>query len=483
MPLFDSYPEAPDPNVIQIKLDLKRTFVAESIFTDEFGIHDKMFRILVSYSKRNPSVGYCQGMNCLVGMILMVVTNEEDAFWLFCTLIETILPLDYYSLMLEVLIDQKVLMQLIKLKNPKFLKQYSDLEVELVMKSYQWFICLYSLNFSKNISQIVWDMLFLDGDWALFKCAFVLMELQQQDYTGSDLVKGYFKYSDITSQQIKKLRKKFRKSTISEQKDGYSPDLITASINDNQSSLFRRVKLLNKFVILSKGFKDIQGGDQVGKEELIFDGRLECNVEHPMCLYDFTNRCKILHFLIYRVSKPWKVINNYFGDDDITKATGGMDTVRNIFGIAKKIEVNPGEKTATFIKCMRKSIMKGQNDFEIDESWTEEVDPYGQDQLLMIRDMHLCAYKDFEPEFQKLFNEDSPILFQNNTLFYNFLNEKSCIELSESFVHEILSFKHFDQTLNNANAIELNMSQKRREQLALGEWGDGLVGRGKYNRN
>jgi len=62
------------------------------------------------------------------------------------------------------------------------------------------------------------------------------------------------------------------------------------------------------------------------------------------------------------------VINNYFGDDDITKATGGMDTVRNIFGIAKKIEVNPGEKTATFIKCMRKSIMKGQNDFEIDES-------------------------------------------------------------------------------------------------------------------
>jgi len=130
------------------------------------------------------------------------------------------------------------------------------------------------------------------------------MELQQQDYTGSDLVKGYFKYSDITSQQIKKLRKKFRKSTISEQKDGYSPDLITASINDNQSSLFRRVKLLNKFVILSKGFKDIQGGDQVGKEELIFDGRLECNVEHPMCLYDFTNRCKILHFLIYRVSKP-----------------------------------------------------------------------------------------------------------------------------------------------------------------------------------
>jgi len=97
--------------------------------------------------------------------------------------------------------------------------------------------------------------------------------------------------------------------------------------------------------------------------------------------------------------------------------------------------------------------------------------------------MHLCAYKDFEPEFQKLFNEDSPILFQNNTLFYNFLNEKSCIELSESFVHEILSFKHFDQTLNNANAIELNMSQKRREQLALGEWGDGLVGRGKYNRN
>lgn len=34
--------------------------------------------------------------------------TEEEAFWMFCTFIENIMPLDYYSNMVGALIDQKV---------------------------------------------------------------------------------------------------------------------------------------------------------------------------------------------------------------------------------------------------------------------------------------------------------------------------------------------------------------------------------------
>jgi hypothetical protein len=36
--------------------------------------------VLSTYVKRNPTVGYCQGMNFIVGRMLQYM-NEEEAFW------------------------------------------------------------------------------------------------------------------------------------------------------------------------------------------------------------------------------------------------------------------------------------------------------------------------------------------------------------------------------------------------------------------
>jgi len=54
-----------------------------------------MRRILVAYTKRNPIVGYCQGMNFILGRLIKFL-SEEEAFWVFTLLIESVLPLDYY---------------------------------------------------------------------------------------------------------------------------------------------------------------------------------------------------------------------------------------------------------------------------------------------------------------------------------------------------------------------------------------------------
>jgi hypothetical protein len=44
--------------------------------------------------------------------------DEEDAFWIFAQLVESILPLDYYSNMVGALIDQKIFYQIFKREIP-----------------------------------------------------------------------------------------------------------------------------------------------------------------------------------------------------------------------------------------------------------------------------------------------------------------------------------------------------------------------------
>lgn len=60
--------------------------------------------VLKTFIKRNPTVGYCQGMNFIVGCLLKYL-NEEQSFWVFTHMVENHLPLDYYSSMIGIMVD------------------------------------------------------------------------------------------------------------------------------------------------------------------------------------------------------------------------------------------------------------------------------------------------------------------------------------------------------------------------------------------
>jgi hypothetical protein len=57
-------------------------------------------------------------MNFIVGRLLKFM-DEEEAFWTLSMIIETVLPLDYYSNMVGVLIDQKVFSILLQERDPE----------------------------------------------------------------------------------------------------------------------------------------------------------------------------------------------------------------------------------------------------------------------------------------------------------------------------------------------------------------------------
>ncbi len=61
--------EYPNPCFQQINLDLRRTFFELKIEKSE-SLIEKLRNVLTVYTKRNPTIGYCQGMNFLVGRLL-----------------------------------------------------------------------------------------------------------------------------------------------------------------------------------------------------------------------------------------------------------------------------------------------------------------------------------------------------------------------------------------------------------------------------
>ncbi len=160
--------------------DLPRTFSDKK----EEKIYCKRLKnILIAYSRRNPFIGYCQGFNFLVAFILKIIEKEEESFWLFVQIIENILPLNYYSNVLGVLVYSALIEQLLSQFLPElfFFIQNNYYTIHFTNILYKWLLSLFIENFPEKLSLIIWDNLFLNGDIILFKAALGIIRLLKND--------------------------------------------------------------------------------------------------------------------------------------------------------------------------------------------------------------------------------------------------------------------------------------------------------------
>lgn len=103
--------------VEQINTDLHRTFPNNIYFAkanDPRGLQQPLFNVLLAFAHANPDVGYCQGMNYIAGLLLIVTRDEEETFFLLRALAEKILP-EYYGPNIPGLItDVRVFAEILK---------------------------------------------------------------------------------------------------------------------------------------------------------------------------------------------------------------------------------------------------------------------------------------------------------------------------------------------------------------------------------
>ena len=70
------------PDIRQIDLDVNRTYRDHIMFRERYNNRQvALFHVLAAYSMYNSEVGYCQGMSQIAALLLMYLTEEEDAFW------------------------------------------------------------------------------------------------------------------------------------------------------------------------------------------------------------------------------------------------------------------------------------------------------------------------------------------------------------------------------------------------------------------
>lgn len=189
--------ETDDPVIVsQIEMDIHRTLTDNVFFRKGPGV-TKLKEVLLAYSRRNPQVGYCQGMNLITASLLLVMPTAEDAFWLLTTIIENVLPQHYYDhSLLASRADQQVLRQYVTEVLPKLSAHLDELGIELEALTFQWFLSVFTDCLSAEALFRVWDVIFCfnDGSTFLFQIALALLKLNEPQLLECDSAARIYGY-------------------------------------------------------------------------------------------------------------------------------------------------------------------------------------------------------------------------------------------------------------------------------------------------
>ncbi|DAA77501.1 TPA_exp: Uncharacterized protein A8136_6047 [Trichophyton benhamiae CBS 112371] len=144
----------------QIAMDIHRTLTDNIFFRKGPGVA-RLNEVLLAYSRRNPAVGYCQGMNLIAGSLLLILPTAEDAFWVLASIIENILPPHYYDHgLVASRADQQVLCQYVSELLPNLWAHFENLGIELEALTFQWFLSIFTDCLSAEALYRVWDVVF-----------------------------------------------------------------------------------------------------------------------------------------------------------------------------------------------------------------------------------------------------------------------------------------------------------------------------------
>ncbi|CAH9089339.1 unnamed protein product [Cuscuta europaea] len=165
----------------QIDHDLPRTFPGHPWLDTAEG-HASLRRVLVGYSFRDSEVGYCQGLNYVAALLLLVMKTEEEAFWMLAVLLENVLVSDCYTNNLSGChVDQRVFKDLLTKNCPRLSSHLKTLEFDVSLVCTEWFLCLFAKSFPSETTLRVWDVLFYEGAKVMFHVALVIFKMNEEE--------------------------------------------------------------------------------------------------------------------------------------------------------------------------------------------------------------------------------------------------------------------------------------------------------------
>ena len=170
------------PSIIQIDLDLRRTFPEEERVMNE-NFQRSLRNVLVCYSTRNSSIGYCQGMNFVVSRLLLILGNEEHTFWVFYQIMEHFLSLNYYFDLTGIIVETTLIETILPIYLPElhaFLEK-NNFNMTISNFIHKWMVCIFTQTLKVEMVYSFLDFFFLDGNISLVKNSlFIFASLQEE---------------------------------------------------------------------------------------------------------------------------------------------------------------------------------------------------------------------------------------------------------------------------------------------------------------
>ncbi|XP_044060442.1 TBC1 domain family member 2A [Siniperca chuatsi] len=174
---------SPHPASRQIQLDLHRTLTTNQHFSSPSSLAlQQLRRVLLAFSWQNPDIGYCQGLNRLAAIALLVLQSEEDAFWCLVAVVEAIMPQDYYTKNLVASqADQWVLKDFLAEKLPRLAAHFEDHSIDVSLITFNWFLVVFVESLPSDILLPLWDAFLYEGTKVIFRYALALFKYKEDD--------------------------------------------------------------------------------------------------------------------------------------------------------------------------------------------------------------------------------------------------------------------------------------------------------------
>ncbi|CAL4122596.1 unnamed protein product, partial [Meganyctiphanes norvegica] len=166
----------------QIEKDLLRTQPSNACFSNftSTGI-PRLRRLLRALAWLYPDIGYCQGTGMIAASLLLFL-EEEESFWVMCTIVEDLLPASYYSAtLLGVQADQRVLAALVATYLPGVEAVIREHDIELSLICLHWYVTLFSSVLHMKILLRLWDLFFLDGSIVIFQVTLAMLKIKEAE--------------------------------------------------------------------------------------------------------------------------------------------------------------------------------------------------------------------------------------------------------------------------------------------------------------
>lgn len=167
---YDELCRKPNKWTPLIEIDICRSFPELKTFDSEQ--EQRLLRLLNGFANHRPEVGYCQGMNFVAGLLLLVSENEEESFGVFTCLMDTKGLAGFYRDKLPLL--RRYLQacdRLVKDAVPDLREHFIKENVQPAVYLHEWFLTLFINCFPLSMVKIIWDTIVVEGLPVILKIA------------------------------------------------------------------------------------------------------------------------------------------------------------------------------------------------------------------------------------------------------------------------------------------------------------------------